>query len=423
MQRFAVCVTYVSVFFAPLTGVVLGALIMGDVIPTEPEEQKQMAGASFGFAALCVIMIACKWKTIKQTSKLIHEAAVCLQHNTGLVLTTVLVVLLTAVVGALYAMCVIYAYFDQECHPVHGPVMTSFGKAKLVLSVVMFLWTTKTCVEIRVGHVAGAVGLWYFHSHDKSYDYPKSPALTSLKWCLTSSAGSMATGGLVLAITSLIRAAVEKAREQSQRAKNPAARAVMCCVYCCTNCVVSCIQTVTKFSTITSVITGKGFWGATKLTMKVFRKNGWSKGLSAWAVDSFAHWIIFLTSMATGLVISAATYAIILGTHKDDPNKQTVAKLYTLIAGVISWLVFHLVSGIILSIVDSLWMCYALDVHEGSLPAPHVENIYELCALAPWAGLHCAHRAPFFLLFSFSVFFRLPPPERCSPPSLAQRCF
>ena len=42
-----------------------------------------------------------------------------------------------------------------------------------------------------------------------------------------------------------------------------------------------------------------------------------------------------------------------------------------------SWIIIHLMGGIIMSVVDSLWMCYALDVFHGmrDSPAPHVAAV------------------------------------------------
>ena len=49
---------------------------------------------------------------------------------------------------------------------------------------------------MNVGHVGGAVAMWYFHKDDQSYDYPKMASFAALKWCFTSSSGTMAMGGV-----------------------------------------------------------------------------------------------------------------------------------------------------------------------------------------------------------------------------------
>lgn len=372
IQWFARTMTYIAAVIWPICMVCLGVWML-----QSDAENMYGWGSCFAVAAIWLLFLVCCRRYLEQTAELLREASVCLQANTSLILTTVLLTLLTTVFCAVYVTCMVLAVYSMECAYDENDngyrVISSLGRFKIGYTSFMWLWTAMTLVEVRVGHVGGAVGMWFFHHGDTSYAYPASPAFTALKWCFSSSFGSMATGGLILTIINIIKRALDNARSQS----SGGARIVLCIIQCICTCILNVLEFITKFATITTVITGQTFWQSTKQTMSIFKQNGWSSGINAWNIDWIASMVIGMSGLAISAALGGITYGgVMLGDTKT--NKQEVALIFACLAAFISFVVIHLLAGIILSIVDSLWLCFALDVHNGVQPAVHVQAIHTI---------------------------------------------
>ena len=206
LQWFARAMTYMCAIMAPVIFSIIGVGML------------QAGGYGytplyfFGAAGVWLLILICCRRLLEKVAELLRAASVCLQQNSTMVLSTLLIVFMTAIASTIYIGCIVLAVYSTTCDGATSevPQMTQFGQIKLALSSFVYLWTMMTIIEIRVGHVAGAVGMWYFHKDDTSYDYPASPAFTALGWCFTSSFGSMCFGGMVLAIVEILRSLANK---------------------------------------------------------------------------------------------------------------------------------------------------------------------------------------------------------------------
>lgn len=293
---------------------------------------------------------------------------------------------------------------NQQCQFVTPSYVTSI----MIYTGLSYLWTNLLFDKMRLSMIATIVGSWHFHPHNRP------GIILALKNSLTTSFGT-------LTIASLISTIAEKVnRIMMEPCWKTWLSPVICCTFplhlllCCLGtCLNQLIRMLTSFAVILHVFTGGSFQQSAKQVFKIMSrhfKGGYITDLTSRSVLNLGSYIfsmaVFFTTWAwfddrfhtNTLVNNDKTWQFILWiffglfnlwypvlgiylvilvnmvlqrlerTHSfsSDNNKQNyqhywLPPLASIFVGCISMMFFTFLSKIILDIIDTLFLCFAID--------------------------------------------------------------
>ncbi|KAF5839602.1 plasma-membrane choline transporter-domain-containing protein [Dunaliella salina] len=133
------------------------------------------------------------------------------------------------------------------------------------------LWSIFLAFEVKVYTVSGTVAQWYFGPMYPTArpDVPQggSRALRSLGHALGPSLGSLCLGSAILTLMSLLRQAMQKAREESGR------NIFMYIFASLMSFIYAVIEYLTKFATVRMAMTGQRFFDAGRSVVDLLARN------------------------------------------------------------------------------------------------------------------------------------------------------
>lgn len=209
------------------------------------------------------------------------------------------------------------------------------------------VWTMLTLNQIRVYTVSGTVAQWYFTP-------PGSPiagnALRSLKHALTTSLGTNIFAGLVLTFTQ----AIKSQQQQDQQNGNFSFIGFLA------SCLASLYEYLTKFATVFAAISGDGLITAGHRVTDLLMRS---------MLEAFATTIWFPSAMMTLASVTISFLyggAVFLGyryLHSAGGEKfpATNAVVLSILVGVITLFVLSFLIGVLLSVLDAVFVCFAID--------------------------------------------------------------
>jgi len=215
-----------------------------------------------------------------------------------------------------------------------------------------FFWVYAFLSAVFQVTVAGAVSTWYFSRDVNGYTHTGSPSWKSFRRALTYHFGSLAFGSLILAAAQFINWLLEQAKNAS--GENKLAKCILCCIQCCVKCCISMIKFFNKFAYIHIAIHGESFCGAAKECYHLMERNMFS----AVVVDYLSEFVLFV-GKALGTAASVILTVAILHSTDRDVSAVTIT-----VVAVGSYLIFDLFSHIIGVGVDSVFVCYCIDLEQ-----------------------------------------------------------
>jgi hypothetical protein len=329
---------------------------------------------------LMIYVIYSNWDRIQLTIRVVQTAAEALYQN--LTLLFVLPLLSFALIGLCtpLATFMVYAYTNGKLVPnpdiLNHPQMpcgrgtdhpccvwepAGWVVPYLYLSGFAILWAAMITAQIQVFSISGTVAQWYFARGQFATGVA---ILRSLGHALGPSFGTMCLAGLVVAFVRLVRSLINKPNaEQGQ----PGALTIF--LQACLESILQAVEFLTKFTTNFAAITGESFCASAIMTWNLLKRNL----LSTVLVEVISDKVLAVVMVALTLVYGVILYAILSLTASLDHSTKMIA---TISSSVMLLLVLSLFSRILSNIVDTVYICYAMDKDEGVICKPHVHNVF-----------------------------------------------
>ncbi|CAM6082743.1 unnamed protein product [Calypogeia fissa] len=337
------------------------------------------------------VWVLCRnWDRVELTIRIIRTASEALHQNLALllVLPALNVSYLLYVIPA--AFCLYFAYTngkivtnpevvqdpDLVCGDRYGgrPCCVwetdSWVPAYFVLTVFSMLWGSVIMAEIRVFTISGTISQWYFSTAEAS---TVGNMKRSLANSFGPSFGTVCLSGLVVAFIQLIRSAIESSR--SGRGEVGFAALI---VRACLMCLLSVVEFLTKFTTNFAAITGESFCGSAHMTYDLLRRNL----LSTVVVES-----VTARLLGQAVVVIAAVYGLLVWggvTLFVQDGSRLWGGLWGFGVFACTILMIFLVycMQVLLSVVDTVYICFAMDKDHNEVSKPEVHDVYVLLPAA-----------------------------------------
>ena len=261
-----------------------------------------------------------------------------------------------------------------------------WGPPYAALATAAAAWATLTLGQLRVFVTSGAVAQWYY-AHGAP---PAGATLGAVRNALGPSFGSIAFGGAVMALCDALRSLASPA--PAEDGTQPGVFAQL--LGAIASGLLTLAEFLTKFATVAIAVSGDGLVegarGATSLLRRV--------ALSAAGVWFFPPLVLHSFAAAAGVAwgaLAGGLYAATKGGVADLPREAVVLGAAS---GFTAWLVLAFFSGVLLSVVDAVFYCYALDRDTGATTRSDVHEVLDRvpCGVVvqnPGGGLaYGAHR-------------------------------
>ncbi|MBA0823850.1 hypothetical protein Goarm_020550 [Gossypium armourianum] len=313
-----------------------------------------------------VWIIVANWHRIELTVRIIGVASDALSRNLGLFLV---IPLLTVGLLAYYASIVVFLVFSRfngkivakESNGEYTCVwkQDSWVPAYFTLAILTMLWSLTSMVEAQVYVTSGTIAQWYFSKDDTK---PHRGIRRSLRNAFGPSSGTICLSGLLVFVVRVVRAAVDSAREEDVPG------IVNLVLRCCVNALMSAIDFLNKFTINFAAITGEAYCTSARMTYELLRRNL----LSAVFVETVSTRLLAGVIFVFSSVYAIAVCAILKGVSDLGVNMYTVAAL--------AWVLLILVLGFFVhvldNVIDTVYICYAIDKDRGEVYKHEVHDVY-----------------------------------------------
>ncbi|GAB4819018.1 hypothetical protein N2152v2_006064 [Parachlorella kessleri] len=234
----------------------------------------------------------------------------------------------------------------------------------------LMLWTLLLYNQIRVFVISGTIAQWYFAAPGSSDATTKGSTTRSLGHALGPSFGSLCLSSLVLTITETLRQATENAQQD-----NPEAGLLQVCFYVCAQMLYSLIEYLTKFATVMTAISGDSFLTAGRRVTDLLVRNFLNTfATTVW----FTPLVIQLACLSLGVawgLLSGGAYYLLRPAGLEVNHKVNSAVLGTL-SGVAAMTVLFFLGGVLLSVLDACFVCWAIDRDSQTVSQPQVYEVF-----------------------------------------------
>ncbi|KAG6541686.1 hypothetical protein Mapa_016951 [Marchantia paleacea] len=393
LRTYTAELVYITLPFIVL--IPLGISVAALFLCLSNEQCKEQFSPTFQLICLGVIILLCavfvwmiyaNWDRIELTIRIVRTAAVALHKNLGLVLVLpgLGVVLLFYLVPAVIFM--FYAYTNGEIVP--NPELErhpelhcgetgvdccvwktdSWVPVYLTLTAFAVLWSIMVISEVQVFTISGTVAQWYFADPTSSLVGAKR---RSLRNAFGPSFGTVCFSGLIVAFVRMIRSAIDNSRSE-----NPNEGLMAGLVRACLECLLSAVEFLTKFTTNYAAITGAGFCASAFMTYDLLTRNF----LSTVMVETIAGRLMGQTAFVVSAVYGLLVYGV-LSIFVDGGKAMWGVSLF---AFVLLFLVLFFFMQVLNNIVDTVYICYAMDKDHDVVSKTEVHDV--LVMLPPSKG-------------------------------------
>ncbi|XP_067218780.1 choline transporter-like protein 5-A [Chanodichthys erythropterus] len=237
-------------------------------------------------------------------------------------------------------------------------------------NLLVFLWLVNFTIALGQCTIAGAFASYYW-ARRKPADIPPCPVFSSFSRAIRYHTGSLAFGSLILAVVQLIRVILEYLDNKLKGAHNVFARFLLCCLKCCFWCLERFIRFMNRNAYIMIAIYGKNFCTSAREAFYLLMRNV----VRVAVLDKVTDFLLFLGKLL--IAGSVGVIAFLLLTRKIPIIQEEVpvlnyycVPLLTVILG--SYLIAHSFFSVYAMCVDTLFLCFSLDLEEndGSAARP-----------------------------------------------------
>ncbi|KAG0567489.1 hypothetical protein M758_7G139600 [Ceratodon purpureus] len=347
----------------------------------DPKGQITLFGIILLMCILMIYVIYTSWDRIQLTIRVVKTSSQALYQNLALIfilpsLSLALVVFCVPIVtfmGFAYTNGKLVPNPDMIEHPTRqcGGADTPccvWEPAAWVpyynyLSGFALLWSAMIIAQIQVFTISGTIAQWYFAQAGSSSANATKRALSV---AFGPSFGTACFAGLVVAIVRVIRGAVNKAdNEQAQES------ALAIFVRACLQWILDAVEFFTRFTSNFAAITGDSFCASASMTYDLLRRNMLSTVLVEVISDRLLSMVTFVLTVAYALLV----YGVL-------SLSTSLAKDQRLIVSALSWLILFLVLvlfvRVLSNIIDTVYICYAMDKDHGVASKPEVHDVLVL---------------------------------------------
>jgi len=336
----------------------------------------------FGLIGFC--MVWCWRAQLELTAQLLKISTQGLLDNYGLIGTNIILqIIQTALeipmVIFLIASNVQSGDWSRELPEMPADACASIsefhfeGSPTRYFHAFMLIWIGMLLMEMVVHNIGATIAMWYFHRNDDNFNYPDSPAMTTLTWGFGSGFGSLCMASFILTVVRIIVEMINQA-ERNARESGGAAQFVMCILACIANYLEYWIQFITKLSVITVAITNQQFWTSCKQTMGILFRNY----LDGVVIDRFAKMTLQFFAMFVALVMAVLGYFLAAAVLPDEFDQGLWKLLIAIFVCIIVFCVLMLLSGTVLIIINTLYMTYNIDLDHNFAPSELTVEIHEM---------------------------------------------
>lgn len=306
------------------------------------------------------------WSRVELTVRIIRVASDALSKNLGLFVALPVLILGLTVYYVPIVVFMVFARLNGEIVPRenHGIVFCewkqdSWVPAYYALAILTMLWSAAAMVEAQVYVISGTIAQWYFLKEDSKV---KRSIRNSLRNAFGPSFGTVCFSGLLIAIVRIVRAAVDSA------ANEDASGMVNLILRCCVNALLSAFDFLNKFTINFAAITGEAYCASAKLTYELLRRNL----LSAVFVETVS------TRLLAGIIfVLSALYAIVVCVILKAGSDLGVDSYFVAaMAFVVVIMVLGMLVHVLENVIDTVYICYAIDRDKGEVCKAEVHEIY-----------------------------------------------
>ncbi|KAG2425823.1 hypothetical protein HXX76_013448 [Chlamydomonas incerta] len=238
-------------------------------------------------------------------------------------------------------------------------------------------WSAMLIMQVKLYTVADTISQWYF-SATSSGNSLSSAAVGSaaqtagsvkqaLKHCLTSSFGSVAFAAAILALIRMLRRAMERAARNN----------IICCILnCFLQPLLALAEKFTRFATIACAITGQPFVPAAKAVFDTLKRNFLQTYSLWWVPDSVLQFAVTLMSLTWAGIVFFSSYGAAKGGLGQDAWGVAFGVAFCAFGIMFYTLLF--VAGLLLDVVNTLYICFALDKDQRRVTHPEIHAIYNM---------------------------------------------
>lgn len=330
-------------------------------------------------------LLFCLWRPqVALVSKLLGVSAHGLNANPGIVLMVVIVQVVMSVVVVLLALGSVLALMnghivanldavhngskcvDDKGAPAFCCTWEPADWVPPYFAFVMFVvvWTTMLGFEIKTFVISGTMAQWYFAPVGQINF--RGTTLRSVRHALGPNFGSLCFGSLVLTAVQYLRSALEQLRQAGEQ------NFLAYCASVCLDLIYSLIEKITQFATVYMAITGQTFYAASVDAVGLLSRN-FLDTVGVWWLPGL---ILQTTSMILAGGWGVAVYAISRLIWGSDPSAIASSALLAILAGVLAWIVLAFFSSIVLSVVEAMYVCFALDREHHQCTKLEVHLVY-----------------------------------------------
>jgi len=213
-----------------------------------------------------------------------------------------------------------------------------------------FFWASALLSAVFQHVVAGAIATWYF---SRDVTGPRSvgiPAVTSLFRAVTTSFGSLAFGSLLIAIVESLNFLLQTAKRSNS--KNKLVVFVASCLQCVLGCIEGMVRFVNKFAYIYVAMHGYNFCKGAKECFDLISRNFFTTVI----MDVISGFVLFMGKVLFTSISVILTVGII------DQMDRHLSVVTVALAGVISFVVLHIISHVIGVGINAVFVCYLEDL-------------------------------------------------------------
>eukprot|EP00887_Chlorella_sp_A99_P002136 scaffold21.g2136.t1 len=333
------------------------------------------------------------WRNeIGLASRLLGVSAHGLVANSGLITATLLLNIASVVAIVPLVVLSAFAFMNGEvvpnparagaaqCVDAQGAKVQccswapdAVAKAYLSLAGVTMLWTVLLANQIRVFVVSGTVAQWYFAPAGA----PTAGNLSrSLRHATGPQLGSLCLSSAILTVANMMRQALEQAQQD-----NRDGNLLTLCLILLAQCFWSLVEFLTKFATVFMAITGEAFFSAGRKVTDLLLRNFLNTFASTiWFTPMVINLACVVLSVAWGLLSGFGYWLLHRGTAA-ELNAGTNATVLGVAVGLIVLFVLNFTGGILLSVLDAAFVCWAIDKDSQTVSNVAVHEVFQTVPL------------------------------------------
>ena len=245
--------------------------------------------------------------------------------------------------------------------------MQNWVVSYVVLGVISGLWVVSAALEARLYVIGGVVCQWYFAPAGTT-DF-KGTTSRSLRHAYGPSFGTICYGSFVITVIELLKRSAEKMRRENR------GNILVCLCVVCLDCVYALIEYISRFAMIQASMTGEAFCDAARSITDLLSRNF----LLAYGTYAFPRYVltsvVFILSVAFGYLsyaLSSVGYSFSEGVYIGSAYAYAVG----IMCFVIAYVVLDFFIMILLNVVDSIFVCYAVDKDRNAVHHPDLHAVF-----------------------------------------------